>query len=185
MKKISVLAMVMMFGISGSALATAPDRVGKVDLGGYVAGAFNDNSIDDAAYVGLNMSYGVTPWIALGVEGGWQQGEHESEPGEVGIANIMGDVILRWHIEGQEFVPYGVLGLGAASGYASIEDRDDRDDSAFAWKLGGGVDWFVNSNWALNFEASWTDPGDLPSGSTANDDLDYVAVGGGIKYLFG
>lgn len=184
MKKTIGLTLALLLGVAGTALATAPDRVGKFDIGGYAAGAFNDNAIDDAAYYGVNLSYGITHWLAVGIEGGWQEGDHETEPGEVGIANIMGDIIFRWHIQDQEFVPYGIIGLGSGWGYASIEDKDDRDDAAFAWKAGGGLDWFINPNWALNFEASWTDPGDLPSGSTANEDLDYIAVGGGLKYLF-
>ena len=73
-------------------------------------------------YVQANASYGVTPWIAIGVEAGWQESDIDGIPtgigqsAEVGIVPIMADIIVRVpeHPFHESLVPYGVLGLSAA-----------------------------------------------------------------------
>lgn len=167
----------------------APDRFGKFDLGVNVSGAFNENTAEDDGWVGLSLSYGVLNWLAIGVEGGWQDANTSSPGEELGVATLMGDVILRLPIEDWPFVPYGVVGLGMMAAYitdeegvAPTDNGDDVDDKTFAMKYGIGFDFWFQDVWYLNFEAAFYDGGpDLPNSSIAGDDVEFWTVGGGAK----
>ena len=189
MKKFFALMFMAVFlALSTSAFADsrseviAPDRVGRWDLGLGVAGGFND-SVDDSVFVSGTISYGVTPYIGLGVEAGWQ--EADGQTGEsVGVVPVMADIILRLPTVHEALVPYGVLGLGVAGVYTELDNQDDVDDTAFAWKLGAGVDYFINPNWIFNFElAYWSADVDLTRGSVT-DGFDWWTVGVALKYVF-
>jgi len=177
---------------SGSSVAY--DRVGRVDWGILGGGAFND-TIDEAGYVQTSVSYGVTPWIAIGVEGGWQQADGAASHEETGIVQVMGDIIVRVpeHPFHEALVPYGVLGLGVIGVYteaeptATTQNGDDADDTVFGWKLGAGFDWFLNQNWAINFEVAYFDSSELdlaPTSMGNNAEIDFWTVGGGLKWVW-
>jgi opacity protein-like surface antigen len=178
--------------LTGSAAyAAAPDRVNHLDLGVLAGGAFNDTNVEDAGYVQANVSYGITPYIAIGAEAGWQEADGSFDEENVGSAQFMADIIVRNPYLHDALVPYGVVGLGSIHQYVTDEDGggpnnngDDVNDSSFGWKIGGGVDWFLNPNWALNLEIAYFGASnDLP-GSSAPDGSDFVTVGGGIKFVF-
>lgn len=171
----------------------AYNRVGRLDLGVHGAGTFVDASgVDDSGWIGASTSWGLTPGLAIGASGGWTEADGGGGR-DVGLADITGDVILRipawmpqWNWD-TRFVPYAIGGLGAMWGYTDEFDRDDRDDAAFAWKAGGGFDWFLNPNWALNFEATYhSAEDDLPVDAVPADDqeIDFWNVGGGVKFVF-
>ncbi len=161
----------------------APDRVGHFDWGVGIAGSFADES-EDAAFVSTAVSYGVTPYVGVGVEGGWQESDGSVTTETVGVVPILADIIIRVPTIHESIVPYGILGLGGAGVYVERDDQDDVDDTSFAWKLGAGADWFINPNWIFNFEfAYWGISSDLPGTSVA-DDFDFWTVGVGLKYLF-
>ena len=103
-------------------------------------------------------------------------------------------------IENQSINPYGVVGLGAV-----IWNADDTTtnlggklttdiNTAFATKVGGGFDWFINNNWIINFEAAYVfnrpdvnqtfTLGTASASISDNVKLDYWTIGGGVKYLF-
>ena len=191
MKRILALTSLALIFAASNVFAAAPDRVGHAELGVLGGGAFNDSGADDAGFIQAAWDYGVTPYIALGVEGGWQEASGSFSSEDVGSVHIMGDIILRnpdWH---DNLVPYGILGLGVIGQYVTDEDGgaptnngNDVDDTGFGWKLGGGLDWFINPNWVLNFEVAWFSSSvDLPGSSVANG-VDYWTVGGGIKFVF-
>jgi outer membrane protein W len=115
---------------------------------------------------------------------------------------LFADLIVRGHSEDRSWEPYGVLGLGTviwsiddttASGATAGSVQTDIDTD-FAVKLGGGVDWFINNNWILNFNAAYvfSSPEATVTATAAGTsatvtdevDLDYWAIGGGVKYLF-
>ena len=174
----------------------APDRVGKVDVGFNVSGAIpRDGDVDSAAYVGGSLAYGVQEWLALGVEAGWA-GFGESDAGisvDENAFPVLGDIIFRIPMQ-SDIKPYAIVGLGAIfwSVDTNLSNISADIDTAFAAKFGGGVDWFVNDNWAVNFEVSYvlssTDAtvknNTTGASITASGDTDYWMVGGGIKYLF-
>ena len=170
--------------------ALAPDRVGHFDLGVGIAGAFNDGA-DDSSFISVTTSYGVTPYLAIGVEGGWQEADGEAADETVGYVPILADFIVRVPTVHEAIVPYGVLGLGVAGVYVEDSDGsapnnngDDSDDTGFAWKLGAGFDWFINNNWVFNFEfAYWDADVDLPA-TVFGSDASFWTIGAALKYVF-
>jgi opacity protein-like surface antigen len=173
------------FAASGNGEFLAPTREGKWDWGIGIAGAMNDSGTDDSVFISTAVAYGVTPYIGLGVEAGWQEADSESATDRtVGVVPVLFDIILRLPTVHDQLVPYGVLGLGAAGVYVDTNDRDDVDDTAFTWKLGAGADWFIKPNWILNFEfAFWNAGVELPAGNL-NDDFEWWTIGLSLKYVF-
>ena len=196
MKKYFGLMMVAIL-LSGSAnahaamsSASAPDRVGHVDWGVGVSAAFNESS-DTAPFYSTTLAYGVTPYIALGAEAGWQEADGEAADETVGIVPILADIIIRIPDVHESIVPYGILGLGIGGVYVEddngtgpLNNGDDSDDTGFAWKLGAGIDWFINTQWILNFEfAYWDVDVELP-GTILDDQTSFWTLGVALKYLF-
>lgn len=203
MKRSLALVALLVFGFSSASYAAvsrtrysegnattaiAPDRVGRWDMGLFAAWAGNSDA-DDTGFFGANVAYGVTPWIALGLEAGWQEAEVEDGLGQdLGLVPIMADIIIRVPSVHETLVPYGVLGLGVIGAYVNNENNatangDDVDDVSFGWKLGLGADWFINDHWIMNFEWAYymSDP-DLPR--TAVSDVDFWTLGAGLKYIY-
>lgn len=190
MKRIGILSLALLL-LGGGAFAEddVNDRVGHVDLGIEGGGASVDaNGLDDSGWVQSNISYGVMPWLALGVSAGWTQTGNGAD-GDTGIAEVMGDIIVRWpnHPWDPRLVPYGVVGLGGMWTYAEVENAQDRNDSGFGWKIGAGLDWWFSSNWIINFEvAHHNSSDDLPvDHRPSNDDsIGFTTVTGGLKLVF-
>lgn len=206
-----VLVMIGFLVLSSAQAYAAPDRVGKFDAGISIAGAIStDSDINSAFFIGGNIAYGINQWVAIGFSGGWQ--EHgtddatilgETFPGpDISGVPLFGDIIIRIPIEDQPFTPYGIVGIGTvlwdadesiSSPSAILVQTEIKD--AIAVKVGGGIDWFVNESWIVNFEAYYvfSQPDaeitvSVPGFSATESDeldLDYWTVGGGIKYLFG
>ncbi len=191
LKRVLIFSFLMIFVIGATAFA-APDRVNHVDVGLNGAWTSNDHNMDDSGLVGATVSYGVTPYVALGIESSWQEASGAFGAEDIGAATILGDIILRAPQVHESLVPYGVLGLGYLGAYvtdesgdAATDNGDDVDDGGFAWKLGGGADWFINPNWIANVEISYTDSDpDLPGSSQGSNGVSYWAFGGGLKYAF-
>ena len=186
----SILALVFCLGFSVNAQAAsqqggsmAPDRVGRWDLGLGVANGSNSDS-DDAAFIYGQVSYGVTPYIGLGVEAGWEESDSDRSTNDtIGVVPVMADIIVRVPTVHESLVPYGILGLGGAGVYIERDNQDDEDDTGFAWKLGAGFDWFINNNWIFNFEfAYWNADVTIPR--VQIEDFDWWTVGVSLKYVF-
>ncbi len=207
-KRVFAVTLMGLAVVAHTAFAS-PDRTGKIDMGVNVSSAFStDSEVNTAAYVGGNIAYGVNKYFAVGFEGGWQRHEIDDVtdsgitifgPKLSGVP-LFGDLIFRMPIENQNIVPYGLVGLGTV--LWSIDDTsatggvlvNTKVSDAFAVKLGGGFDWFLNDNWIINFDASYVfdraretqtaSLGGLSVSASQNAKLDYWNVGGGIKYLF-
>ena len=191
LKRFVLCSFVMVLASASAFAASAPDRVNKLDWGIEGGGALpTGNGMDDAGLLQTNLSYGLSPWVAVGLEGSWWEANTSAPNGEsIGVGTILADIILRVPTLHDQIVPYGILGFGYAGTYMENEPTTpaqqgaDNDDSSFAWKLGGGVDWFLNSNWVANFELSYNgNSPTLPQASTS--DSDFWSVVGGIKYIF-
>ena len=196
--RLTLLSLGLFLGLSVSAHAAlghvgdpiAPDRVGHVDWGIGIAGAFNDGA-DDSSFLSTSVAYGVTPYIALGVEAGWQEAGGKADDETVGWVPILVDIIVRVPTVHEALVPYGILGLGVGGVYVTDDNGDgpnnngdDSDDTGFAWKIGLGFDYFINSNWIVNLEwAFWDTDVDLPTTSFGSD-ASFWTLGVALKYVF-
>ena len=188
MKRALFITLLMLL-VGINAFAGDPDRVGRWEAGILGGGAFNSD-FEDAGYVQANVAYGVTPYIALGMEAGWQEGEGTGNEENIGIVPVLADIILRspdWH---DQMVPYAVLGLGMVGVYVTDEDGtnplnngDDVDDVTFGYKIGAGIDWFLNENWVAIFEIAFFGSSPDIEGSSIKD-TDFWMIGAGLKYAF-
>ncbi len=192
-----VLLMAMFVVLTAQYAYAAPDRAGKMDIGLNVSGVIPDaDEVDGTVYVGGTAAYGVTNWLALGVESGWAQFD-ESDSGielEETAIPLLGDIIVRVPLEESPVQPYAIVGLGVI--FWDVDDNvanlEADVDTAFAAKFGIGLDWFINSNWILNFEGSYlTSDADVTVRNTTTGasvsgegQTDYWMIGGGLKYLF-
>lgn len=184
----------MLAAVFASSAYAAPNRTHKLDVGVNVSGAIPDDSeVDGTVYVGGSASYGLCEWFAIGVSSGWAEFEESEGPfsfDETAIP-LFGDLIFRIPMDNQ-IQPYGVIGLGVIfwNVDTNIPGLNVDVDDAFAAKFGGGVDWFVNDNWIVNFEFAYvTSDADATAtfngaSATANGETDFWMVGGGLKYLF-
>jgi outer membrane protein W len=203
MRKLILIFMFMSF--TSSAHAVTPDRIGRVDVGVNLSGAFStDGDVDSSYYIGGNVSYGIYEWLAVGMSTGWTEGDAESslsngqeiESGDFRTIPLLVDFYFRWYRREEPYVPYGVVGLGVM--FHRFDENEDLagrgididDESGFGARLGLGLDWFVNDSWIVNVETSYFfSSTDLDSDSTSSviaegPDTDYWLVGGGVKYLF-
>ncbi|MFM7103372.1 MAG: outer membrane protein [Verrucomicrobiota bacterium] len=88
------------------------------------------------------------------------------EIGEENVLSLLPSVRLRWPFLQDRLVVYAIGGVGPA--FLSFNDRKpvaytssiEANGTALAYSLGGGVDYFVADNVALNIEARylWVDP---------------------------
>ena len=207
MKKL-VLFLFALLLISVSVADAAPDRTGHWNVGVNVAGGIpTDDGISAGVQVTGRADYGLNRWLALGFSGGWQGFELDSASGTgitVNGADLTGfplfaDFIFRVPVGDMPYEPYVIAGLGTViwdvsdtSAFSSTSSADisTEVESSLAFKLGGGLDYFVNNNWILNFEAAYvfndSDVTFTSSGSSATTsvELDYWTVGGGVKHHF-
>ncbi len=193
----------------GTSVYAAPDRTGKTDVGVDVAYSdLTDDETNSATYVGGSVSHGLNEWLALGVSFGWQSfGSDDVFISGVTIPGpdlrsypLFADIIVRIPTGDQPFVPYGVIGFGAifwdadeVTASNGVKIKTDVDTS-FGFKLAGGVDWFLNDHWALNFNGGYvfTDAnttvtataGNLSVSAADKSDLDYWTIGAGLKFIF-
>ncbi len=162
----------------------------------------NDSAIDNGFNVEALISKDYNKNVAFGLEFGYTTYEVDAlgvEWGRVHSFPILVDVIFKLPFEVNEFivVPYIVNGLGCM-----INNADESDsvadvngsfdaDHTFLYKLGGGIDWYVNESVGFTFETSyrwatsdWTVT--RGTGGAAEKDIDVNAfyLGGGLKFKF-
>lgn len=204
-KKLALLVMIFLWPASATA---APDRSGEWDAGIKIGGVLPSSTEgSNVAFIGGDIAYGINEWSAIGFSTGWtdaklrvQNGRDvEVNGGKYGMLPLFADLILRapTPVHYDYLSPYGVLGLGTIVTHRlTTQDLANYNltssiDSGLAFKLGLGLDWFMNSNWIFNMELSYIFSGVTvniinPSNNATIDskDLDYLYLGVGLKYLY-
>jgi opacity protein-like surface antigen len=143
--------------------------VGLRGGGGHVTQEVNEDVKARFGPVGeINVFYGASPKLLAGVELSWES-YHLLLPcegcrlGEATVVSVIPTVQYRLvHIE--KFFPYVTLGLGINVNQFNESDRFGSTctgcegidtKNTFAFKVGGGLDYFVTPNFALNGALSW------------------------------
>jgi opacity protein-like surface antigen len=176
------------------------------------------DGLRDDSINGLNLSarlgYDLNKYFGVELESGWSVFDFQTDEGAVksrlGVANItdagsLHVVPLLFNVTAkypmQQFVPYAVGGTGVffyefenSNQMKNTNAKLDIDSAAFGFKLGGGLDYYLTENLALNFESGFWFVNDpdlvIKDTSSAEDilsnkaDVDTWYVGGGLKYKF-
>ena len=204
MKKGSVLIAIFIF--LTSAAVAVPERAGKSDFGINVSAFLpGDGDIDNAAAVGGNISYSFNNHLAWGISSSWAQADFDAHTAagakvsgsKVKPIPIFFDLILRPWTGDQPVAPYATMGLGAVianvegTGVLNDNNLQAQSNSDFAFRMGGGLEWFVTENWSYYLEGTYVFTGagvDIVSSATnqkiETQGLDGWYLGGGVKYLF-
>jgi len=185
-----------------SAAYAEQDLTGKVSGGLVGGGVFPaDDDIDSTWYVGGNLAYSISNYIAIGGEVGYSSWEDENnglDYGDVRAIPLLADLYLRHPIDmdGQLFLPYAVVGVGVVffdyDESSLLESNGIEVDmgTELGVKLGAGFDYFVQEDVALNFEGSYlwsdTDMTVAAFGQQASADIDTDSwmIVGGVKIYF-
>lgn len=176
------------------------------------------DGLRDSSINGLNLSarlgYDLNKYFGVELESGWSVYDFQTDEGAVksrlGVANItdagnLHVVPLLFNVTAkypmQSFVPYAVGGTGVffykfenSNQVKNANAKLDVDSAAFGFKLGGGLDYYLTENIALNFESGFWFVNDpdlvIKDTSPAKDilsnkaDVDTWYVGGGLKFKF-
>lgn len=202
MKKRLIIS-VLVFSIYCMAGAGHADELkDRFSLGVVGGGVFpKDSDIDDSWYLGGNFAYGLNDYIALGAEVGyssWDDKEGGVDYGDIRAVPILADIYVRTPLEvgGKKLVPYAIGGIGVIlwdyeeSSLLTSNGISVSMDPELGVKLGGGADYFLTNNLAINFEGSyiWSDADvsvtAFGANAAATIDTDAWILNGGIKYYF-
>jgi len=84
----------------------------------------------------------------------------------------------KFFVMQEQLQPYLLAGIGGAFANADAPGFGSFDDSSFALKFGGGLDFYLNERFGLTLEAAYNiGTGDL-------DDFSYTGLGWGAFYRF-
>lgn len=174
MKKIGILLAACLALVAQSALAQDFARSGPYGaLNGVTSiETFNgDGTTEVATGVAGRLGLRLSPQLAVEAQGDWS-GDFAEGPFDLTSTTVTGN--LKWYLAQEQFQPYLLAGIGA-----QIADTNaSSSETAFAARVGGGLDYYLSENFGVLGEVAYTIPtGDL-------DGLDYVSVGWGLFYRF-
>lgn len=196
MKRVLLVILTVLMVVMGASFCFAADGTGKFSVGLKAGAGIPTESGEDTGF-GLigDVYYGINKYIDLGIESGWQRLDWGSI-GDVDIFPLLFNVKLKasdWIND--KFTPYLVTGLGV--GFFNVNESSGYTiniDPGFAMKLGGGVEYLITNNLAIDVEASWVyiasdyDADYQDSTTTAHisgsGHEDYVFIGAGLRYQF-
>lgn len=131
----------------------------------------------------LNLTYRASKHIVLELEGGHFQLENKKDT-TIDVFSIHAalQLVVPFDQIKPNIKPYVVGGAGFQKyDYGNATGEERGDDSSFSFKVGPGVEYFFNENWAMNLEAIYV-YGDTGYPSTL--DVYCWQFGGGVKYYF-
>ena len=149
--------------------------------------------------IGVNATYGIKDNIAVTLDVGYHEFGYEAlglNFGELEAVPLIFSLQWRYPFMMSQIpaTVYGITGLGAIfydfDNEGSTGARNVDVDDAFAVRLGAGMDFFMDYNWVLNVEGSYTfsDTNVILSNTDGSqmisEDTDYWLLGGGVKYFF-
>lgn len=116
---------------------------------------------EEPTYLGkATLGYGINNNLALELEA--DTFRLKSNTGsKVRVNSVLINLELRTKLG--RFFPYALLGAGwSFFSFKDLTPQEKKDKSnSYVYKVGGGIEYFLNKNWALNYEAVhfYTDTG--------------------------
>jgi len=219
MKKVLLFITGFAFIVSGTlSAAYAEDIAGRSAIGvGYANVSPDEGDIDDGTLMSINYTRGVNNNLSIELSLG--EAVLDVNPGDIpvdlGEATVRPlQVTAQYRIPSGNLSPYVGAGLGyyfndfdlsgeAEDAIAQVRidsgdptfDLDVDVDDSFGFHIDAGVDYFVNSNFALNIDARYfwsqadakmteTRLGTPDEIGDDEIDLDSFVIGVGAKYFF-
>jgi len=212
------LGFAVLFAVAGNASAADPKETGPYLLvsGGY--GLDYEGNIENlredsvnGLNLGVRLGYDLNRYFGVELESGWsafdlKTNEAEikrvfgasgiTDAGSLHVVPLLVNATAKYPMD--KFVPYAVGGTGVFFFNVSESDQIknvgaelDVDSTAYGFKAGAGLDYFLTENFALNLESGFwfildPDASVRTSSFTVSGeaDVDTWYVGGGLKYKF-
>lgn len=153
MRKIIVFMILAMFmGFKGIGFSQEVKNRLAVGLGGSYIQPEDAEYEDDPAYLGkTTLGYGITNNLVLELEA--DTFRLESKTGsKVRVNSVLTNLELRAKMG--KFFPYALVGAGwSFFSFKNLTPEEKKDKTnSYAYKVGAGIEYFLNKNWALNYE---------------------------------
>ena len=189
MKKfVGVLSFALVLALSQVVHAQDLDA-GYLNISLFGGGWFSESSdVDSDWNIGARLTYDFTPYLEAGIETGWtsydvdNRGAAGGQLGEIEFIPLYFILIGKYPLEFTDYtlVPYVLGGVGIVfwDSDASQPGVTDDEGEDYAFKLGGGADYYVTDNTAVFIEGgfqSWSTDLEIGNG------VDSFYVSGGIK----
>jgi len=170
------LLMLIPIGALAATPSTAPkdgDMAASFNVG--FGNAFDDDFEGDPVFTGT-FEYYMTPRISWRGLLGFTSFDADF-PGDPSVDTtfITANVLYNW--EGGRIHPYVTGGLGFYQKDASSDLPSEFDETVLGVNGGGGIDWFLGSRWALEFEGTL-------HGLTGENPDTILLVTAGFKFWF-
>jgi opacity protein-like surface antigen len=180
MRKIRLALALTSAFVASAALAQDYDRAGMYGQLNGVAAIDNfdgvpSSALDTAIGVSGRIGYRLDPRLAV-------EGQIEYSGDFIGSgADLTATLVTvngKFYFLQDQIQPYALAGIGGAFGHVDIPGLGSDEENAFVVKFGGGLDFYLNDQWGLAFEAVYN------LGTGDFDDLDYTSIGWGAFYRF-
>lgn len=138
-----------------------------------------DNNVENTAGLNGYLGYRVNEFASLEIHIEWVNNFLNDNPGQLG--GVTSSVRTKVYATQSRLQPYATVGAGILATTINKSNNIEginKAQSDWAFRFGGGIDFYLTENWALNAEATylWT-VGDVKQ-------LDYSSIGLGILYRF-
>jgi len=174
-----VAVLVLLAFSAGSASAVEPTDHGHI--GGYagINGSYAiDNSkgrVDNVTFssgaASAWLGYRIDQILGLEAQGEWSNGLHKIDGWDI-TANLNW-YPLQWWKPGYWLQPFLVTGAGFMSAKPTPKESTDFNG---AFRLGGGIDFYVHEHWSIRFKGEWV------TGIGRLSDVRYAPISLGAQY---
>jgi opacity protein-like surface antigen len=132
--------------------------------------------LDTAIGASGRVGYRLMPMLAI--EGQVEYSGDFVDCCDTDITTTLLTANAKFYVLQDQVQPYLLAGMGGAFANVNTSGFGSADENAFAVKVGGGVDFYVNERFGLMLEAVYNiGTGDL-------DDFNYTGLGWGAFYRF-
>ena len=164
----------------------------------FESSGLKNPKLGDSAGFRIKAGYRVASWFALEAQYEWLNefvltADSDALYVTRKVAKFRPQTVtanLKFILPTGRIEPHVIVGLGVGLWEATRIDRDiSVQKSAFAARLGAGVDFYLTQSWALNVQGTGVigttkfDQDDLGT-SIEIDNLNYFSLGAGVTYCF-